>query len=101
MGACYTWPLVEGIDRTACESASGSFYSGCHEQAIEIDPETPDWNETVSVYLQEAHLDQLVQEYRTQACSMNAPTLDAGLIAQPCPEGGPCAPSPICDIATN
>ena len=88
VGACFAWPQVLGIDKTACSDASGSFYSGCHERPIQLDPATQTWDETVTVYLQEEHLAQLVEEYRQEACAVSTLRCSGGAI---------CAPSPICD----
>ena len=71
VGACFRWPAMPDVVTSACEDRSDSFYSSCHQKPIEQEP-TPAWQETVSVYLQQDDLEQMVDEYREQACSGSA-----------------------------
>jgi hypothetical protein len=96
VGACFRWPEMPDVVTSACERRSDSFYSSCHERPIE-QVNTPAWQETVSVYLQQEDLEQMVDEYRKQACT--GPGDDGG---PPGPPGPPLDGAPIpttgCDI---
>jgi hypothetical protein len=98
VSACYRWPLFEAIETTACETLSDSVYNGCHQRPIEVE-ETPDWNEPVSVYLQQEDMDQMVEEYRELACS-TAPSCDGGVCPPTC-DGGLCEAGPVDCQATE
>ena len=96
VGACFRWPDMSDVVASACEDRRGSFYASCHEKPIEQELTTA-WEETVTVYLHQDDLDQLVEEYREQACSDEGPPgpLDGG---PPGPlDGGP-IPATGCDV---
>lgn len=96
VGACFRWPEMPDVVTSACENRSEGSYDSCHEKPIEQEV-TPAWQETVAVYLQEDDLEQMVDEYREQACS--GPGGDGGPSDPPGPplDGGP-IPTTGCDV---
>ncbi len=74
VGACYRWPSSPSVTEAACEAQAGSFYDSCHEAPIEVET-TPEWDETVTVYLQPVHLTLLLVEYLDLVCELTGGVL--------------------------
>jgi hypothetical protein len=70
VGACYRWPSHPSVTEAACEDLSGTLLESCHEAPIEQGT-TPAWEETVTVYLQPAHLVLLLTEYLAMVCEIS------------------------------